>query len=91
MRGVSIDAVLNGYIVKVGCQTLVFQSRGELLVELAAYLENPGEVEKRYLTKYPTPSLRELAGVSPMEAAERDMRAQVENMATAIPTPRTRS
>lgn len=53
MRDLKISAVLNGYIVKAGCQTLVFQSARELLRELEAYLNNPAEVEKRFVATAP--------------------------------------
>lgn len=48
MYDVNIHVVLNGYEVKVGCQTLVFNSLNEFLAELRSYLENPEETEKRY-------------------------------------------
>lgn len=50
-RPITIHIVLNGYIAEVGCQTIVLQSKQELLRELSAYLDNPGEVERRYLTQ----------------------------------------
>lgn len=49
MRDLSIRAVLNGYIVSVGCQIVVFESRTKLLTELGRYLEDPDKVEKEYL------------------------------------------
>ncbi len=52
IRPISINAVDNGYIVHVGCKTLVTTSRKELLSELARYFENPEKVEKEYYEKY---------------------------------------
>ncbi len=49
-REITILPALNGYICRVGCQTVVFQDRIQLLVELGKYLEKPEETEKRYLT-----------------------------------------
>ena len=48
IREIKIKAVLNGYVVNVGCQTLVFQSRQALISELDSYLDQPDLVEKRY-------------------------------------------
>ena len=47
-RNISIRAVLNGYVVEVGCQTVVFESHHTLIRELEAYLLHPKEVEERY-------------------------------------------
>lgn len=48
IREIKIKAVLNGYVANVGCQTLVFGTRAELIKELDGYLEKPEETEKRY-------------------------------------------
>jgi len=58
-REITICPVLNGYVVRVGCQQVVFDDRTKLLLELDAYLKNPEETEKRYignaLNKMPGP------------------------------------
>ncbi len=51
IRSIKIEAVLNGFIVYIGCQTLVFDSAAVLADELERYLKNPMEVEKEYLNK----------------------------------------
>ncbi len=43
-----IKTVLNGWRVSVGCQEVVFTSKDEMLAEIATYLDNPAEVEKKY-------------------------------------------
>ena len=48
IREIKIKAALNGYVANVGCQTLVFNSRADMLKELDGYLEKPDETEKRY-------------------------------------------
>lgn len=45
---ITIRAVLNGYVVQVGCQTVVFQSQEAMLSELGQYLRDPEGMEKRY-------------------------------------------
>ena len=45
MQNVVIKAVLNGWEVQVGCQTLVFVDKKLLLNELKAYMENPKKKE----------------------------------------------
>jgi hypothetical protein len=52
MRNVTITAVMNGFTVQVGCQTLVFNTREELLRELDAYLADPKETERRYRQRF---------------------------------------
>jgi hypothetical protein len=52
MRDVTISKVMNGFIVKVGCQTLVFQEQTAMIVELNNYLTNPEETEKRFVEKF---------------------------------------
>jgi len=48
MDRIIIEAVLNGWKVKVGCQEVVFTSADKLCSELHAYLSDPGNVRKRY-------------------------------------------
>lgn len=49
MRPIHIEAVLNGYVVTVGCQRVVFESRKGLMEALARYLENPYQEEQWWL------------------------------------------
>jgi hypothetical protein len=49
MREIHITPVLNGFIVKVGCTTLVFDSIDLLCSELKRYQEQPDIMEERYL------------------------------------------
>lgn len=51
MSKIEIQFVLNGWIVRVGCQTVVFTDKGLFLDELSKYLDDPESVEKRYLTE----------------------------------------
>lgn len=43
---------MNGFIAKVGCQTLVFETVGSLLGSLGAYLNNPEQTEKEYTERF---------------------------------------
>lgn len=49
MRDVIIKPALNGYLVRLGCQRVVFTDRAQMLRALDDYLENPCEVERMYL------------------------------------------
>lgn len=55
IRQIRITPVLNGFVVSVGCQEVVFESRGKLLEELHNYLNDPGEVEKAYIRQAVNP------------------------------------
>ena len=50
-RTIAIKTVLNGFVVKVGCQTVVFTSRADLINHLDQYLkaENPYQFEETFL------------------------------------------
>lgn len=63
MRNINIRKVMNGYVVEVGCQTLVFETKEKLVTELATYLANPDEVERNYISTYGM--LNQLAGAYP--------------------------
>ena len=51
MRDVTIKPALNGYVVRLGCQRIVFTDRALMLRALDDYLENPNSVEQHYLEK----------------------------------------
>lgn len=50
-RPIAITAVLNGWIVTIGCQTVVYQSREMLLADLSAYMQWPEATEDRFLSQ----------------------------------------
>lgn len=52
MRPVTINKAMNGFVVNVGCQTLVFETQEKLVQELTRYLSKPYDVEKEYLDKH---------------------------------------
>lgn len=52
MREIRINPALNGFIAKVGCQTLVFNTVEALVEHLGGYLKNPEEYEKEFLEKH---------------------------------------
>ena len=45
MRDIHIKKAMNGFIVTVGCQTLVFEGRERLIRELDLYLEHPDKAD----------------------------------------------
>lgn len=48
IRDISIKAVLNGFVVQVGCQTVVFGSVNDMLANISDYVRNPEQVERKY-------------------------------------------
>ena len=64
MYNITIEGVLNGFIVKVGCQTLVFNDIEKVASELVRYQKDPAGVEKEYVSnamnKPPTPTARQI-------------------------------
>lgn len=49
MRTITIRPALNGWIVDVGCQVIVFTDKEVMLKELSDYIDDPQGVEKRYI------------------------------------------
>ena len=49
IREISITPVLNGFICKVGCQRVVFESVATLVQNLEAYLKDPNATEARFI------------------------------------------
>jgi hypothetical protein len=49
IREITITPVLNGFVCKVGCQKVVFESVSEMARNLEAYYKNPEETEKRFI------------------------------------------
>jgi len=49
LRTISINPVLNGFIVQCGCQQLAYTSIDEMIDDLGSYYRNPEETEKRIL------------------------------------------
>ena len=49
IREITITPVLNGFVCKVGCQKVVFQSPSELARAVERYYKNPDETEKEFL------------------------------------------
>jgi hypothetical protein len=50
-REIHINQQDHGYIVIVGCQTLVFENMNTLIEKLTAYLKDPNAVEKKWMTE----------------------------------------
>lgn len=48
-RQIQITQADHGYLVNVGCQTLVFENMDTLIEKLTAYLKDPNTVEKRWM------------------------------------------
>ena len=49
MEDIKIKPALNGWIVEVGCKKVVFNSLGEMIDEIKAYIADPEEAEKHYM------------------------------------------
>ena len=52
MEEITIKKVMNGFIVEVGCETLVFNDIVYMLLELKTYLLNPKAMRRAYIKKY---------------------------------------
>lgn len=50
-RTIKIEPVLNGYIVTVGCQRVVFDNPTALAMKLQRYLMEPEAMEREYMTQ----------------------------------------
>ena len=50
-RTITIGTVLNGWVVTVGCQQVVFTDWMVLVAAMTEYMKNPAETEHRWLTR----------------------------------------
>ena len=50
-REVLIRPVLNGFVIDVGCQRVVFTNKQAMLIQLSEYYDKPEEVEKRFIAE----------------------------------------
>jgi predicted DNA-binding protein (UPF0278 family) len=48
-REIKITPVLNGFVCKVGCQTVVFNTVLDLIQNIERYYRNPDAVEKEFI------------------------------------------
>ena len=48
MRSIRVNPVLNGFVVEVGCQTLVFNRIEDVAENLVAYQKDPDGMEKKF-------------------------------------------
>lgn len=49
MKDVRITPAINGWVVYVGCEKLVFENKSNMLLEIDNYIAKPREMEKKYL------------------------------------------
>ena len=49
MREVTVSPVLNGFVVRVGCQTLVFNRIEDVAANLIAYQKDPETTEQQFI------------------------------------------
>lgn len=54
-RELTISAVLNGFVVRVGCQTAVFTDAKTMADWIQKYGSNPAEVEQEFVRKHALP------------------------------------
>lgn len=52
LREITILKVMNGFVVRVGCQAVVFESASGLLEVLAKYIDDPTTIEREWIEKY---------------------------------------
>jgi hypothetical protein len=50
-RAITITPVLNGFLIAVGCQQVVFTDKQSMLAQLSEYYDNPDQVEKRFIER----------------------------------------
>ena len=51
IREITITPVLNGFVCKVGCQKVVFQSVTDLVRAIERYYQKPEATEKEFLAE----------------------------------------
>ena len=69
IRDLNIHPVLNGFVVQVGCQTLVFKKLAHMTAEIERYYGNPEQVEKEYIATAVNKTKGEPAGIATLNRA----------------------
>jgi hypothetical protein len=59
-RAIIIKPVLNGWIVNVGCQDVVFQDLDAMLTGIRKYYSDPAKTEKEYIENKKNDTMMEL-------------------------------
>lgn len=49
IRDIKIRPVLNGFIVDVGCQTIVYDDKAKMISDLSLYYQNPKAFEEEFM------------------------------------------
>lgn len=90
-REIIITPVLNGWLCKVGCTSVVFNKRSDLLDELDKYLKDPDGTEKLYLANAvnrldctlpaPPPATQDCAGMQPQAMRSEPTQASIHSIA----------
>lgn len=52
MRDIKISPAFNGFIVKAGCQLLVYQDRSQMKQDICSYIDDPDFAEKMLLERW---------------------------------------
>lgn len=96
MKEVRIEPVLNGWIVRIGCASVVALNKEAMLSEIGRYIDDPGGVTKEYAAnavnqgtyqpdEEPRPSGQDR--VYPAESTELDAAEDVPERAAPIAGP----
>ena len=80
-RPITIEPVLNGFVVQVGCQRVVFNNINELCDNLRAYYRDPRTMEKAFIEKRLNETMDDLPRVAPPRGEP--LNAMTEQCATA--------
>lgn len=82
LRSISIEPVLNGFIINIGCQKVVFNKLDELIVELNDYYLHPDIVEERFLKNAVNKTMDNPAQAAYLRTTDRG-----EGLGPSVPTP----
>jgi hypothetical protein len=83
MRSVTVNAVLNGWTVQCGCQTLVYTDADKLVGDLRDYMNDPkakekamieSAVNKRLMSNIPQPDIQQAPPLTAMAGANTEQR-----------------
>lgn len=76
VRAITIEPVLNGFVCRVGCQTVVVKSVDELTIHIHNYYSKPDEYEARFIKENTVNKMMELPIGPVCCEEERDLRPE---------------
>jgi|GEM_PF-4083944 len=86
IRSINIEPVLNGFVVKVGCQIVVFKSIHDMVDHICNYYANPEDYEEQFIKECTVNDMLNPRGGACIERERQDRNYEDGSVSTPTPT-----